>query len=82
MKNRIEPTTEEGQRMLGIWQSITSKPLTSRELDFAMAIASVEREACAKLAESINDGCIGAPDGHEEIAAAIRLRHNAEITAR
>jgi len=48
--------------------------------DVMLAVNSkvaAEREACAKLAESINDGCMGAPDGPEEIAAAIRARSNA-----
>lgn len=39
---------------------------------FAKLVRAEQKEADAKLAESINDGCMGAPDGPEEIAAAIR----------
>ena len=53
---------------------------TAELFAFADAVRSAEREACAKLAESINDGCMGAPDGPEEIATAIRLRSNAVVS--
>ena len=37
MKYR-EPSLTEGQRILALWQSVTSKPLTSREIEFYRAI--------------------------------------------
>ena len=50
---------------------------TAELFAFADAVRAAEREACALIAEHINDGCTGAPDGPEEIAEAIRARSNA-----
>jgi hypothetical protein len=46
--------------------------LNRRDWEMWQAATLVERERCAKVAETINNGCTGAPDGPEEIAAAIR----------
>lgn len=43
MKKYIEPSLEEGQLIRELWERVTVKPLTPREIDFAREIASYER---------------------------------------
>lgn len=44
----------KGQEFLLIWQNITSRPFTTRELDFARA---VEKEVAAAVAKRCADLC-------------------------
>ena len=49
MKRYVEPSVEEGQRLLSIWSSITSKPLTAREIMFAMEIEAEQAQVIDML---------------------------------
>lgn len=78
------------QDYLKLWQQVTSKPMTSREVEFAALVAEAEREACAKVAETpvgeyeVVVACGTEPAPHRipryldwhSIAAAIRARGN------
>lgn len=46
----VEPSVEFGQQMLKLWQDVTSKPLTSREIEFARRVMAATQEYCAAVA--------------------------------
>jgi len=38
IKKYIEPSVTEGQEFLSLWEIVTSKPMTSREIEFARLV--------------------------------------------
>ena len=41
------------QDYLKLWQQVTSKPMTTREVEFATLVAAAEREVCAQVCEAM-----------------------------